>query len=110
MESNNPFTNKMKRGQTVLIPIAHGEGNYYCDDDTLKRLQDQSRIVFRYASETGEVAENFNPNGSRDHIAGILNEKRNVLGMMPHPERASEEILTTTDGRKIWEGLLNAVR
>lgn len=103
---NNPFTRKMKRGETTCIPIAHGEGNYTCDDETLKRLKDESRIVFRYSSETGDITDEFNPNGSRDGIAGILNEKRNVLGMMPHPERASEKILAYDDGKKIWESLL----
>ena len=106
-DSKTPFTTGMKKGQTLQIPIAHGEGNYYCDDETLKKLQDESRIIFRYASESGEVSDEFNPNGSRDNIAGICNEKRNVLGMMPHPERASEEILASTDGKKIWESLLN---
>ena len=105
-DTKNTFTQKIKKGQTLQIPIAHGEGNYYCDDNTLKQLQDQSRIVFRYSSEKGELGEDFNPNGSRDHIAGILNEKRNVLGMMPHPERASESILASEDGKKIWESLL----
>jgi phosphoribosylformylglycinamidine synthase len=102
----NPFTRRMKKGDRILIPIAHGEGNYYCDDETLKLLQDQSRIAFRYSSADGSVTEEFNPNGSRDNIAGILNEKRNVLGMMPHPERASESILASEDGRKIWESIL----
>jgi phosphoribosylformylglycinamidine synthase len=102
----NPFTRKMKKGDRISIPIAHGEGNYYCDDETLKLLQDQSRIAFRYSSAEGVISEEFNPNGSRDNIAGILNEKRNVLGMMPHPERASESILASEDGRKIWESIL----
>lgn len=105
-DTNNAFTRKIVKGSTLSIPIAHGEGNYFCDDDTLKQLQDESRIAFRYSSEAGKVADEFNPNGSRDHIAGILNEKRNVLGMMPHPERASEEILASEDGKKIWESLL----
>ena len=100
------FTKKYKKAETILIPIAHGEGNYFCDDDTLKKLQDQNRIVFRYSSESGNVSAEFNPNGSRDNIAGIMNEKGNVLGMMPHPERASEEILASKDGCKIWESLL----
>ena len=95
--TDTSFTAKMKKGETLRIPIAHGEGNYFCDDDTLKKLQDKSQIIFRYVE---------NPNGSRDDIAGICNEKRNVLGMMPHPERASEEILASSDGKKIWESLL----
>lgn len=105
-DTDNIFTRKMKKGSTVQIPIAHGEGNYYCDDDTLKKLQDKSQIVFRYASAEGNTSREFNPNGSRDNIAGILNEKRNVLGMMPHPERASEAVLGCADGRMIWESIL----
>jgi phosphoribosylformylglycinamidine synthase len=100
------FTRKMTKGEIFRIPIAHGEGNYYCDDNTLKRLQDSSRIVFRYVSPRGEMGDEFNPNGSRDHIAGIINEKGNILGMMPHPERASEPILASEDGKKIWESVL----
>ncbi len=104
--NESPFTNRMKKGQVLRLPIAHGEGNYFCDDETLKRLKNENRIAFRYSSERGELGDEFNPNGSVDHIAGILNEKRNVLGMMPHPERASEAILSSEDGRKIWESLL----
>ena len=107
LENNHTgFTRKMKEGQLLSMPIAHGEGNYYCDDETLKKLRDQKRIIFRYVSPTGEQGEQFNPNGSRDNIAGIVNETGNVLGMMPHPERASEAILASEDGRKIWESLL----
>jgi len=80
------FTNRLKKEQVLNLPIAHGEGNYFCDEDTLKRLKDEDRIAFRYSSETGEIGDEFNPNGSMEHIAGILSEKRNVLGMMPHPE------------------------
>ena len=105
----SPFTNRLKKGEILNLPIAHGEGNYFCDPETLKRLQDEDRIAFRYSSETGELGNEFNPNGSVDHIAGILNEKRNVLGMMPHPERASETILGCEDGKKIWESIQNAL-
>jgi phosphoribosylformylglycinamidine synthase I len=104
--TDTPFTKKYKKGETILIPIAHGEGNYYCDADTLKRLQDEDSIVFRYSSEDGKVGDEFNPNGSLDHIAGISNKTRNVLGMMPHPERASEETLASEDGRRMWESVL----
>lgn len=107
-ENRSAFTKNLKQGETLCVPIAHGEGNYFCDDDTLKRLQDDSLIAFRYASQTGEVSETFNPNGSRDSIAGILSGKRNVLGMMPHPERASEPILGYDHGRKIFESLAGA--
>ena len=105
--TDTPFTKKYKKGETILIPIAHGEGNYYCDSDPLKRLQDEDGIVFRYSSEDGKVSDEFNPNGSLDHIAGITNKTRNVLGMMPHPERASEKVLASEDGRRMWEGLLS---
>lgn len=106
-DTQNPFTNRLQKHETILIPVAHGEGNYTCDDETLRQLQDENRIAFRYASEDGKVSDEFNPNGSRDNIAGILNAKRNVLGMMPHPERAGEEILACDHGRKIWESLLS---
>lgn len=104
--TNSSFTNRLKKGQVLNLPIAHGEGNYFCDEATLERLEGEDRVAFRYSSENGELGETFNPNGSVGHIAGILNEKRNVLGMMPHPERASEMILGCEDGKKIWESLL----
>ena len=103
------FTGQMEPGETLCVPIAHGEGNYYCDDDTLKSLHDHSQVVFRYSSKDGKTGDEFNPNGSRDHIAGIVNQKKNVLGMMPHPERSSEDILGSSDGRKIFESILNAL-
>ncbi len=99
------FTQKLKEGAVLEIPIAHGEGNYYCDEDTYQRLEDNDRVVFRYCSQEGALGEEFNPNGSRGHIAGIVNERRNVLGMMPHPERASERVLSMTDGLGIWQSL-----
>ncbi len=107
--ANSIFTNKLKKDQVLNLPIAHGEGNYFCEPETLKKLQQEDRIAFRYSSEKGELGEAFNPNGSVDHIAGIFNEKRNVLGMMPHPERASETILASDDGKGIWESILNQV-
>lgn len=107
--ANSSFTNRLKKGQVLNLPIAHGEGNYFCDADTLKELQDEDRIAFRYSTAKGESTDDSNPNGSIDHIAGILNEKRNVLGMMPHPERASETILGSEDGRRIWESILNGM-
>jgi phosphoribosylformylglycinamidine synthase len=105
-ETASAFTRKLKQHSVLNVPIAHGEGNYFCDDGTLKELQDGGRIAFRYASAEGRLGEEFNPNGSRDHIAGILNEGKNVLGMMPHPERASEAVLGGEDGRRIWESVL----
>ena len=103
------FTGQMKPGETLCVPIAHGEGNYYCDDDTLKSLQDHSQVVFRYSSKDGKLGEEFNPNGSKDHIAGIVNKKKNILGMMPHPERSSEDVLGSSDGRKIFQSIFNAL-
>jgi phosphoribosylformylglycinamidine synthase subunit PurQ / glutaminase len=103
------FTGKMDPGETLRVPIAHGDGNYYCDDDTLKSLHDHSQVVFRYSSEDGKLGDDFNPNGSKDHIAGIVNKKKNILGMMPHPERSSEDLLGSSDGRKIFESILNAL-
>lgn len=103
------FTQAYKKGQLLRMPIAHGEGNYFCDADTLKNLEDSGRVAFRYVSETGERTEESNPNGSIDHIAGIFNERKNVLGMMPHPERASDKILGSADGQEIWESLMEKV-
>lgn len=99
------FTNRMTPKSVLNIPIAHGEGNYYCDKETLRKLKEENRIAFRYASEKGIVNDESNPNGSVESIAGIFNDKGNVLGMMPHPERASEDVLGSHDGRVIWESL-----
>ncbi len=104
--NDTAFTNKMNSGQLIQIPIAHGEGNYTADDDTIQKLKDENKIIFKYVSETGEEADCFNPNGSRESIAGIINDKGNILGMMPHPERVSEEILGGVDGKCIWESVL----
>lgn len=107
VESNDtPFTTLYKEGEVVRIPIAHADGNYFADDETLKRIQDNGQIMFRYCDADGNITENANPNGSLLNIAGICNEKRNVLGMMPHPERCSEDILGNTDGKRIFESLL----
>lgn len=105
-----PFTNQLQEEQVIRIPIAHGEGNYFCDQDTLKRLQDEQRIIFTYCSPEGVEDERFNPNGSLANIAGITNEKGNVLGMMPHPERCSEAVLGGIDGLKIFASMLNWCR
>jgi phosphoribosylformylglycinamidine synthase len=104
------FTNRLKKEEALRIPIAHGEGNYFCDEKALEELEAGRRIVFRYASESGKLADEFNPNGSLAHIAGIVNERGNVLGMMPHPERASETILGSEDGRKIWESVASHLK
>jgi phosphoribosylformylglycinamidine synthase subunit PurQ / glutaminase len=104
------FTKQCKKDKALDIPIAHGEGNYFCDDETLKRLIDNKQIAFTYCSATGEVTDKVNPNGSRNNIAGIVNEKGNVLGMMPHPERASEAELGSTDGKVIWDSIFSVLK
>lgn len=100
--TNTPFTNQYQAGELIDIPIAHGEGNYYCDEATLAALQKNNQIVFRYAHE--------NPNGAIDDIAGICNEQGNVLGLMPHPERAVNVLLGSEDGKKMFTSILNAWR
>jgi len=105
-----PFTNKCKKGQALRIPIAHNEGNYYVDKDTLKKMKSNGQIVFRYCDEDGGVSPSANPNGSLDNIAGIVNEAGNVLGMMPHPERSSEKLLNSEDGRLIFESMIAWVK
>jgi phosphoribosylformylglycinamidine synthase subunit PurQ / glutaminase len=106
--TETPFTGECKQGEVLEIPIGHMEGNYFCDEPTLKQLQEQNRIVFRYCALDGKITAEANPNGSLDNIAGICSEGRNVLGMMPHPERASEAVMGMTDGVKILKSLVNA--
>ena len=101
-----PFTARCAPGQILSVPVAHHEGNYYADDATLEDLHRHDQIVFRYCDTDGQVSWAANPNGSLDNIAGICNRERNVLGMMPHPERAAEEILTSADGRIVFESLM----
>jgi phosphoribosylformylglycinamidine synthase len=103
--SDTPFTNEMKPESVLRIPIAHAEGNYVCDDATLRELERDDRIVFRYCDPAGNVTAAANPNGSRDNIAGICSSSRNVLGLMPHPERACEDLLGSSDGRDIFRSL-----
>jgi phosphoribosylformylglycinamidine synthase len=107
--NKTPFTSKMKKGQVLRIPIAHGEGNYTADKETLKELAKNKQIIFKYCDEKGRVTENSNPNGSMLNIAGICNKKRNILGMMPHPERCSEAILGGIDGKKILDSILHSI-
>lgn len=104
------FTNKLEKQQVIKIPVAHGEGNYFTDPDTLKRLQDNQQIIFRYCEPDGSITDQSNPNGSLDNIAGICNKGKNVLGMMPHPERVVESFSGSTDGRLIFESLLAALQ
>ena len=106
--TNTKFTSKYSKGQVINVPVAHHDGNYFADHDTLKKLQDNDQIAFRYCDASGEPTADSNPNGSLLNIAGIVNEKRNVLGMMPHPERHSESLLGGVDGRGMFESLLMA--
>ena len=108
--TNTPFTFGLKYGQVLRIPIAHNEGNYYCDDKNLNALIKNDRIAFRYCDEKGNVNAESNPNGSLYNIAGICNKKSNVLGMMPHPERSMIKELGSEDGRFIFESLINYVK
>jgi phosphoribosylformylglycinamidine synthase len=108
--SDTPFTKKYKKGRVVSIPIAHNEGNYYVDDKTLQKIKKNGQIVFRYCDEKGNISDESNPNGSLFNIAGICNEGKNVLGMMPHPERCSEKILGTDGGRAVFESMINWVK
>jgi len=106
---DTPFTNLMTKGQLLRIPIGHGEGNFFADSETLKQIEDQDQVVFRYADVHGRVTPEANPNGSLNNIAGIVNDQRNVLGMMPHPDRAYESILGSADGRRIFESMVHAL-
>ena len=106
---DTPFTNSIDPHRILSIPIAHAQGNYTCDDATYYSLEENGQIVFRYCDENGDVSNGGNPNGSRSNIAGICNQDRNVLGMMPHPERACEEMLGSNDGRDIFRSLTNAI-
>lgn len=104
---DTPFTRAARVGQVLRIPIAHGEGNYYAPPEVIERLEGDGRIVFRYATASGEVSDEANPNGSIHNIAGICNEQRNVVGLMPHPERAVEAVTGSADGRVIFESVLS---
>jgi phosphoribosylformylglycinamidine synthase len=107
--SNSAFTSTLKKGEVLEIPIGHMEGNYFCTPEELHQIESEDRIAFRYATPEGEVTPEANPNGSLGNIAGILNEGRNVLGMMPHPDRSSEAILGSADGWKIFESMVGAL-
>ena len=107
--ADTPFTNACRQGEVLTIPIGHMDGNYFCDEPTLAELRRDNRIVFRYSTASGEITQEANPNGSLDNIAAICNSGRNVLGMMPHPERASERELGCTDGLKVFESLVGAM-
>lgn len=104
-ESDTPFTSEMQRGQILRAPIAHGEGNYYAEEDVLDQLERSGRVIFRYCDDEGRLTAEANPNGSARHIAGICNESRNVLGLMPHPERCAESILGNADGLAVFKSI-----
>ena len=104
--TDTPFTLACEPGQVLRIPISHGEGRYFADEDTLGQLEASGRIVFRYCEPNGDVTADANPNGSIANIAGIVNERRNVLGMMPHPERACEQLMGGEDGLLLWRSVL----
>jgi phosphoribosylformylglycinamidine synthase I len=106
---NSLFTNKIPSGKLLRVPIAHGEGCYFADAEQLKRLQQNGQVLWRYVNDKGEATEIANPNGSLANIAGIVNEKGNVAGLMPHPERAIEPLLGSEDGRWIFESLIHSI-
>jgi phosphoribosylformylglycinamidine synthase len=107
--TNSAFTNGLTRGQVLRMPIGHMEGNYFCDAETLATLKKDDRIAFRYATPTGELTAEANPNGSLENIAGILSEGRNVLGMMPHPDRSSEDLLGSADGLLLFQSMAHSL-
>jgi phosphoribosylformylglycinamidine synthase len=107
--TDSPFTGQIEKGRVLQMPIGHMEGNYFCEAETLARLEGEDRIAFRYVTADGKVTAEANPNGSLGNIAGILNEGRNVLGMMPHPDRSSEAMLGSADGWKIFASLVYAL-
>lgn len=106
ISNNSPLTAGIPSGQVLKIPIAHGDGRFYADADTLAELEANDQILFKYCQPNGEIATEANPNGAVDNIAGICNKQRNVFGMMPHPERASEDILGNADGHRLFDSLV----
>jgi phosphoribosylformylglycinamidine synthase len=108
-QNDTPFTAAAAKGQLLRLPIAHGEGNYYADDEVIRELEAQRRVVFRYADARGEVTDAANPNGAARNIAGICNAARNVVGLMPHPERACEATLGSADGLVLFRSVVTAL-
>ncbi|ADE36829.1 phosphoribosylformylglycinamidine synthase I [Methanohalophilus mahii] len=108
--TNTPFTSMYEKGQVIRIPIAHKDGRYYHDDASLQQLEDNNQVVFRYVDEKGNPSKDVNPNGSLNNIAGITNREGNVLGMMPHPERASETIIGSDDGLLMFKSMVESGR
>jgi phosphoribosylformylglycinamidine synthase len=108
-EIATPFTNRLRLGEVIRLPIAHGEGNYFADPETLNALEAEGRVVFRYVDQAGNVTPEANPNGSQHNIAGVCDEKRRIVGLMPHPERLIEPLLGGIDGCRVFESVLAAV-
>ena len=109
IENNKTLITNQYNGQAIKIPIAHGEGRFFADEKTIKGLEKNNQIIFRYCNENGEVSESSNPNGSLSNIAGICNKEKNVFGMMPHPERAADHLLNNTDGANLFKSILNYI-
>jgi phosphoribosylformylglycinamidine synthase len=107
--NNSPFTEGLDRGRVLRMPIGHMEGNYFCDDETLAAMKREDRIAFRYATAEGAITAEANPNGSLENIAGVLNQGRNVLGMMPHPDRSSEALLGSEDGLLLFQSMARSL-
>ena len=108
--TDTPFTLSCQPGQVLKVPVSHGEGNYYAAESTIAQLEAEGRILFRYCQASGEVTDSANPNGSVHNIAGILNQRGNVLGMMPHPERSCEALLGSADGNLIFQSIIENCR
>lgn len=108
--ADTPFTKAYRKGEVLMIPVAHGEGNYTADEETIRRLESEGRVAFRYARPDGEIDETDGPNGAINGIAGIYSEKHNILGMMPHPENYIEPEIGPTDGRGLFESLAAALK
>ena len=106
--NNTPFTSQCAPGAVLKIPINHGQGRYFADEETLKQLEDNGQIIFRYCDEAGKTPETANPNGSIDHIAGVANANKNVMGMMPHPERCADPLWPEVDGQTIFNSLIQS--
>jgi phosphoribosylformylglycinamidine synthase len=109
-QNDTPFTSASRRGQVLRLPIAHGEGNYFAEPDVIARLEANRQIVFRYTNAEGVITNEDNPNGSAAAIAGLCNETRNVVGLMPHPERACESALGSADGLVVLESVVQSIK
>ncbi|MFW6232911.1 MAG: phosphoribosylformylglycinamidine synthase I, partial [Bacteroidota bacterium] len=107
MNNKTPFTSSLDEGSVIKIPVAHGEGNYFAEPDTIRELEENNRVIFKYSDASGNITESMNPNGSVNNIAGITNDKGNVLGMMPHPERYSDKQLGCDDGLAVFRSIMD---